>query len=102
MEHINVSISRKASRIDKIARKFRDNLKYWVDLTRLRKHHEWLKAQELEELERKKEKPIVLKNVPPEPKNKPKFVCFRTECNLRTFLTADRYEVGFDCVINSI
>ena len=41
----------------------------------------------------RKEKPIVLKRVPLEPKNKRKLVCFRTECKLRTFLSLDRYEV---------
>jgi hypothetical protein len=87
-------VARKDARIHRMGCLFRDNLRERVSATRARLQKEQLLIRELEELERNKEKPIVLKKVPLEPKNPMKLICFRTECKLRTFLSMERYEVS--------
>jgi len=95
-EHLQAVKSRKDERIRLASCRLRDNLLAAVLVARQRRQDELLLAARLAELERLREKPIVLRTVPLEPKNKKKLICFRTECNLRTFLSEDRYEVVSD------
>lgn len=91
-EHLLAVTTRKTERIQRASCLLRDNLLAAVLASRQRRLEELLLAERLAELERSKEKPLVLKTVPLEPRNKKKLMCFRTECKLRTFLSVDRYE----------
>jgi hypothetical protein len=86
IEYVCLQQDLKAARILKYSRKFQRKLVVIVEEARERRYLEWLRLQSLP----KPEKPIIIKRL--RAKSPRKLVCYRPECQLRSFLTVERYE----------
>lgn len=87
-EQVDALNSRKQQRMLKYAQAFRNNLHALVAESRERKHREWLRLQSLPP----PVKPIVIKTLP-SVKLGYKLMCYRPGCNLRKFLTKERFDI---------
>lgn len=86
-EYIAYQRSKKNDRIIKFSRKFQRKLIVVVEEARERRYLEWLRLQSLPP----PIKPIIIKRLIPAKQEK--YICFRMECQCRTFLTKERFEI---------
>ena len=86
-EYANLQIALKEQRILKWAKCFRVKLVDKVEITRERKHQEYLRLLALP----KPPRPILIKKF--EIPDSPLLVCFRLECKMRKFLSKERYDI---------
>lgn len=88
IDYIAVQNDRKKIRIMNMTRLFYNKLMRKVEIARELKYQEWLRLQN----QAPPEKPIVIKTLPPVRPGQ-KLVCYRPGCNLRRFITRDRYDI---------
>jgi hypothetical protein len=86
-EYADRQTALKHERVLSFARRFHRTLHVIVEEARERRYQEWLRLQNLP----KPPRPLLIKQL--RPKVQQEFVCLRIECHLKTFLTAERFEI---------
>ena len=86
-EYVALQTELKRQRILNMSRRFKRIIDVLVAEGRERRYQEWLKLQSIIPPPR----PIVFKTVDVQPRRE--FVCFRLECKMRKFITAERFAI---------